>query len=1174
MQLFLRMNGTSLLLLLTLSPAAAVPLKSADGLAIELSPAGRVTAIRAGATALPLKGDGGFSLADFQNQAEPVNLVPNPGFEEGTKGWALEAGQALDAAVFHSGRASVRLEIPGPAPARSNLQVILPAKPLTHYRVGMWMRRHNAPSRPGGAPGAYSSELDEKGEHVGVYQMGGTVPQQDDVWSPVTWDVVTRADTRQLLLRGDLYQTTGTIWLDDFFIHEVKEAFYRPVSGGLSPSKEGHIFRGSLPEAGLELDATFRPDRECLRVDGVVRDTTGRDRAVGVRFGLPLDLAGYIWHDDAEDRAPIEAGRTYRNTYDCESGTGRCSVYPWSAISGKGAGLSLALPLSQGPRVFVLQHDGRAPEYSLTFFFGLAKDAARNPGRAPFSFVLYRHDPRWGMRSAMERYYRLFAESFTKRPAYEGYLNYANLERFLPETHEIALGSIRLPDASDFGEGYRFLWHMHGCYDYRQVASDDAKMPTDETVFTWLRALTEDEKGKPRYYTPTEETMRKIVFNSQGLIRYIFDTQYWRAKEGYNGTDKPGWGLNFRVNEDPGLSDYVARKTRAELEKGAAAPGRRPWDACLTADAIDGYGSNERGLDYRREHFRTTTFPLTFGSQSLKPAICNTIWDLHNQVWRPLTQEHQVVTYGNGNVVSGMFTMPYVDICMVEGRWGRARLPQEERFWRASAHHKIWRFWCEDTNWYHRGADRASVMRHLRHGLASATFPALSAAQSATGDMEPFRAAYRQYVPAMEALSAAGWEPVPHATATGGAIVERFGSFAEGNLHFTLRHYATDRSDPTDPSAATLTLDRKGLGIPQSAPLFAADLLPGTPALEPLGGGAGARPAAAALPGEPALTFSLEADGSRAFWIGTREQAAARGFRLAAVALEKIDRLFAAELDGAGRQMLSAGLALARAPHADARKALADAEQLQALAGRLQAGVKSAAPVDLAKLLFRLRVAAAHVPVALLGLSTGAPRVVENGLRGEDARPEWRLERPAGRRFTDLRAEVLSPWPETAGRAALDAGIGATVRARLPLPAEPARALLPYLLVVHERADGIPYTVATPVDVVLSESVEVALEPRKLARGEQTTVTLTATNRLSEAAGVRVRFQAPAGITVAPAEIALQVPARATAQASVALDVGRNVMLGLHRLAYTVAGDKPRFASSGAVMVDVTVPGK
>ena len=667
--------------------ASTASLETGNGLRLELSAQGRVTSLHVGRTVLPLKGAGGFALADFQDQPKPLNLVPDPGFEEGAEGWRLAKGQSLDTRVFHSGKTSAKLEVPGPEPASSTLEVVVPVKPRTRYRVGIWIRREKV-----GVCGAYVSERDDRNKLTGKQgQVSGNIPRQDGAWLPVSWEITTEPKTTRLSLRADIYRSTGTLWLDDYSVEEVSEGVFEPVEGRTTVSGNIAAITASLPQRGLELQANLRADTECLRVDGVLKDTTGRDRAVAVRFALPLDLAGrapsagWSWYHDAEEREPIEAVALCRNTYKCVSGIGLCSIYPWSAVSGPDAGLSLALPLSQGPRVFVIQHDqpavgarppvgaGRRPETSLTFYFGLAKDAGNHPSRAPFSFVIYRHDPAWGMRSAMQCYYRLFPESFRKRPAFEGYLNYANMERYDPATHQLLISSKdRLEDASDFGEGYKYLWHLHGCYDFHQVPSPDRTQPTDGSVFGLLRGMVEAEKTRPRGYTPTAETLQKLVLGPKGEIRYIGDTRYWQAHEGYNHTDKPGWGLNFRVNEDPGVSSFLAEQSRRKAEEYAKTPDRRPWDGAFTADAIEGYMANAHAVDYRREHFATTLVPLTFGRDNLQPAIPNTIWDFVHKAWWPVTEKYQIVTYGNANGYEQFFTMPYVDVPMTEGELGPA----------------------------------------------------------------------------------------------------------------------------------------------------------------------------------------------------------------------------------------------------------------------------------------------------------------------------------------------------------------------------------------------------------------------------------------------------------------------------------------------------------------------
>ena len=99
----------ALLISAALASAQGLTLRTGDGLVLELSGAGEVTAAQIGAAKLPLAGAGGFSIADFHNQPEPENMVANPGFEQGAEGWNLRDGQSIDEKIFHTGKRAVRL---------------------------------------------------------------------------------------------------------------------------------------------------------------------------------------------------------------------------------------------------------------------------------------------------------------------------------------------------------------------------------------------------------------------------------------------------------------------------------------------------------------------------------------------------------------------------------------------------------------------------------------------------------------------------------------------------------------------------------------------------------------------------------------------------------------------------------------------------------------------------------------------------------------------------------------------------------------------------------------------------------------------------------------------------------------------------------------------------------
>ncbi len=1124
----------------SLALARPIPVQTADGLSLRIDDAGAVTTLAFDGADV-LAAPGGFSLCDYADRPEPVNLIPNGGFEKGAQGWGLGAGQAIDEEIAHSGQRSVRLSIPAGEPGKSNVGVTVPVRPSTRYRAELWIRRENV-----GVTGTYVSERDDAGNLTGTRtQYGRSVPAVDGVWHHQVWELTTQAATTQLNIRGDIYNSTGTIWLDDFALYELGEGDYRPIEATASVDGESVRISGGLPDANLQLEATLAGDDDCIRVEGLLSDTTGADRAVGVRFSLPVDAEGWTWWSDAEERATVGPGDLLRNTYDCRAGIGLCSVYPWSALSGPEAGLSLALPLAQGPRVFVIEHDQRDPATHLTFYAGLCAEAGQHPGEFPFSFVIYRHDPAWGMRSAMERYYALFPESFVKRPPFEGYLNYANLERFDPTTHELVIGTVRLDDFSDFGEGYDFIYHCHGCYDFRMVPWDDPVRPSDEVVLGLLGEMVAAEEEQPRGYVPTAETIRKLCYGESGHISYIGDTRYWRPHEGYNHTDDAGWGLNFRVNEDPDVSSAVADTTRSRIEAYEAEAERRPFQGTITADAIEGYHSLQREPNCRREHFATTLQPLTFTRDTLTVCMPNTIWDLHEKSWWPLTQEHQVVVYGNANGYGQMFTMPFIDVPMVEFDWDRAHPGRFDRYLRATAHHKIWRFWRVCAGGVSQGEDDPEIVRkHFARGLAYAVYPAVYPLYERAG--REHRALYRRYVPAIEELSLAGWEPVPHARATDGVIVERFGTFADGELHLTLRNYAAE------PVTATVTLDRAPLGIPDDAELVAADLLRGQAVTEPV---------------KESWQVTVGADDARAFWIGTRARLSDRGFRLAGRTLGKIDRLFTGDLTDETHALLADAMRLAQqGESASGAEACRLAVELADSADALRAAIDTRAPVDLAKLVLRVHAELACVAAGELGIAMHPGGSFEAPRGGTI---EWPLT-PSGFEFDEaIDTGILSPWPELAEMASIREREG-ELRGWVELPAQHERELLPYVLELRGERDGVPWMTAGLFDVQQWRPVKVAVAPRRVFRGEERTLTLTIES--SWMSKVTLRLDAPAGVTIEPEEMELLVSGEPTRR-QVTFRLEETVQLGQLKIRWqTTSEEQPRNNLAGEVHLSVSEP--
>ena len=279
--------------------------------------------------------------------------------------------------------------------------------------------------------------------------------------------------------------------------------------------------------------------------------------------------------------------------------------------------------------------------------------------------------------------------------------------------------------------------------------------------------------------------------------------------------------------EDPEVSDWVPglidRRRTAWVEKH---PDPKPFHYCMSSDEIQGYTGTGNRPDFRREHFHFADVPLSYGKNTLALARVNLMYDfLHTFLW-PHSHTHNYLNTGNANYFNRAFCFPYVDMGMIEWEWDRSNPLRTGTYARTMSYHKLYRFWrvCGKGE-----EDPASVRTHLHRCLFWAIYPAVGGMQSKTHNLDEYRYLYRRYVPIVERLSAAGWEPVTHATASPeGVLVERYGLFDNGSLHFAIRNITEGQMiDPSGPAPkrVNVCIDGQALGIaPDDRTLFAEEL--------------------------------------------------------------------------------------------------------------------------------------------------------------------------------------------------------------------------------------------------------------------------------------------------------------------------------------------------------------
>lgn len=799
-----------------------VELSTGDGLRMRIDKDGTVSSLRCGMVEVLTAGKRGrFIIDEFHGTRTVKVQVPNGGFEADRDGdglpdgWSVGANWWRDEKVKHSGRFSMRVHIAG---TESKISGSLRSPRIRviggrTYEVSFWMRMEGC----GGVypPTGYIEQWDDAGNRTTTFvQIGFSNPYRGTKdWFKLTRRFTAAPRTTNITVYFNIWRGYGTAWVDDLEVAECVPDYERlPLRCiGVERTRDGCI--ATYEAKALKLTARFRQRDGYIAVRGDVRDESGNDRALRITFALPIEAFGWTWWDNILESRTVERDgkpKLYARTVTAEAGDGMISAYPFSALDSPdgNVGISLALPSAQGPRVFVIGYDTNLRAFVVRFYLGVSPITKRFPQRAWFSFIIYRHDPKWGFRAAAKRYYEFFPDDFKKRAAFEGYLNYAGLEPCDDEGN-LHLRGATLPFYTDFGEPFEVIGHFHGCYCTAFEPSEDReRRPSDEHVLQFLR----DAAARWRYnewdYAPPGEILKKFTVNEDGKIRF-HRVEYLKGTHPYAKGGKDGWFYEFRVNEDPDASDWLTMRLHRLIRRWLSRRKfKEPFHACITIDEVCGYTGTGRGIDFRREHFALTNHPLTYGARTGKLAVANLIYDFLAQVVHPLSERYKFLITGNSNFFNRALMFRFCDLGMVEWEWDRSAPLRTDVYLRTMAYHKLYRYWRVLKGGRQAEKDPEAVEMHLKRGLLYAIFPSVWAVQVVGGDLERYRELYRKYVPLIERLSLCGWEPITYARSSHGAvIVERYGSFRDGTLHFAIRNVDKKARD------VTVRIDARSLGI-------------------------------------------------------------------------------------------------------------------------------------------------------------------------------------------------------------------------------------------------------------------------------------------------------------------------------------------------------------------------
>jgi hypothetical protein len=553
-----------------------------------------------------------------------------------------------------------------------------------------------------------------------------------------------------------------------------------PVAGEVV-ARDGEVLqKWEDTERGLGVACSWTVDGESLRCEGDVVDLTGEARGVELIASLPVGAEGWRWAESVIREVPLE--------------TAVLNDLTFSAVSGPDAGLSLAVPADRPSDCDF----GWSAEmgYYVRYRFGLSPEASGAlESRAPFAFTIRRIDPDWGLRDAARGYQAANPEAFVKRAEREGLWMFGQPRIELPD-----------PENYTFHEGGPKGWEYddeHGIYTCPYIIPGQREITRlEELPGSAAEALelfrdwtpdTDDHRAS-RGWANKEVIENCMLHNREGDPQVVIRDTNWGGKS-----------ITFPLNANPWLFADTDRETigRTLLDYVAAQHDEIPELDGTYVDSLGLWGDFD---NYRAEHFSAERVPLSHDIVSGRPMVPNrfTLLEFLYELG-DLLHSRDKLLFANGVHPDRRFHALTLDILGVEGH-GHL---EQKRTMAGSKPFLLLIYRIED--------DPQEMEYWFNRCTAWGIWPSFGNMRvfDTPEKYAPVHELNDRYVPSLRAITAAGWQPVTHARAPEGVVIERWGPGEDGSLYLTL--FSEEAIE------AEVAVDTAALGL--AGEVFLRDLL-------------------------------------------------------------------------------------------------------------------------------------------------------------------------------------------------------------------------------------------------------------------------------------------------------------------------------------------------------------
>lgn len=603
-----------------------------------------------------------------------------------------------------------------------------------------------------------------------------------------------------------------------------------PITAAVQSIEKGFSLKTAAPVSDLDLAATFMSHGRFIQIDGTITDRRKSSRCIDLKLSLPIAGGSFKYGTGLSAEAPrkkLDAKRQSAEAIDELYPVDDSSVYPLSPASDVAfdVGLSLAVPPTS-PTRFLTGLDDTG--LNILIRIGLSS-AARPQSQTPFHVILFRHDPAWGFRSSLERYYEFYREPFfTRRVKKTGLWTTHNVsqlfEKELYAYHEAGSTAWGRPEDHAGKKEIKSLENLaegplaHSLDEFEQLCELDqdaaagiASLPysiVGQCQFLQLAKLPKNyaeamhilDTWNPTKPIPFNGPAQAVSFRSADELKAIIrNSTIENPEHRLELVARPYRGptLTFVENPNPRLFNDSNKQTIAKYMLDDYLP------MLLASKYVEGLYTDSLGrwcsyFNYRTDHFKYSTVPLTYAGSPPKPCISN-LASHAEYLWELSSRLHKLgkIVFANGVHPDRVMLGFDADAMGCEGT---PVYTLGENFYapRVAAGSKPYCYLNESGKSTPRLWNSCLYLGYLLTCNTRAGAPLM-----------------RQYDPTIIKMNQAGWEPVTYAQASPESIgIERWGKFPA--LFFS----AMNRS--TIPVTAQIRIDARRLALPAKTAIINA----------------------------------------------------------------------------------------------------------------------------------------------------------------------------------------------------------------------------------------------------------------------------------------------------------------------------------------------------------------